>query len=103
MLLEWSVFALADREAIFDYIEADSPRAAIAVDERIQARVEGLGKFPEMGRPGRIEGTRELVISGTPYIAAYRIASGTVRILRVLHGAQQWPDEMPERPEEHSS
>jgi plasmid stabilization system protein ParE len=56
-----------------------------------------------MGRPGRIEGTRELVISRTPYIAAYRIVGNTVRILRVLHGAQQWPDEMPEKPDEHSS
>jgi plasmid stabilization system protein ParE len=56
-----------------------------------------------MGRPGRIEGTRELVISRTPYIAAYRIGGDTVRILRVLHGAQQWPGEMPEKPEEHSS
>jgi addiction module RelE/StbE family toxin len=99
MFLEWSVFALADREAIFDYIEADNPRAAVAVDDRIQTRVEGLVQFPEMGRPGRIEGTRELVISRTPYIAAYRILGETVRILRVLHGAQLWPDDMPEGPE----
>jgi toxin ParE1/3/4 len=98
MLLEWSAFAFADRTAIFDYIEADSPRAAVAVDDRIQACVENLTRFPEMGRPGRIEGTRELVISRTPYIAAYRIAGDTVRILRVLHGAQQWPDEMPDEP-----
>jgi len=68
MYLEWSVFALADREAIFDYIEADSPRAAVCVDDRIEARVEGLAQFPEMGRPGRIEGTRELVISRTPIL-----------------------------------
>jgi addiction module RelE/StbE family toxin len=61
--------------------------------------VEGLVQFPEMGRPGRIEGTRELVISRTPYIAAYRILGETVRILRVLHGAQLWPDDMPEGPE----
>src|ERR1039457_3512699 len=98
MHLEWSVFALADREAIFDYIEADSPRAAVSVDDRIEARAEGLVQFPEMGRAGRIEGTRELVISQTPYIAAYRIIGDTVRILRVLHGAQKWPDEMPEEP-----
>jgi toxin ParE1/3/4 len=103
MIVEWSVFAMADREAIFDYIEADSPRAAVSIDDRIEARVEGLARFPEMGRPGRIEGTRELVISGTPYIAAYRIVGDTVRILRVLHGAQQWPGEMPERPKEYSS
>lgn len=96
MLLEWSVFALADREAIFDYIEADSSQAAVSVDDRVEECVEALAKFPEMGRPGRIEGTRELVISRTPYIAAYRISSDTVLILRVLHGAQQWPGEMPE-------
>jgi toxin ParE1/3/4 len=97
--LEWSAFARADRKAIFDYIEEDNPRAAISVDERIRTRVEGLAQFPEMGRAGRIEGTRELVISSTPYIAAYRIIGDTVRILRVLHGAQHWPDELPEEPE----
>jgi toxin ParE1/3/4 len=96
MHLEWSVFARADRQAIFDYIEEDNPRAAITVDERIRTRVEDLAQFPEMGRPGRIEGTRELVVSDTPYIAAYRIVGDTVRILRVLHGAQQWPETLPD-------
>lgn len=96
MRLEWSIFAQADRDAIFDYIEADSPQAAIIVDDRIRVQVEGLVQFPESGRLGRVEGTRELVIQRTPYIAAYRIAGNTVRILRVLHGAQQWPEEMPE-------
>ena len=96
MRLEWSIFAQADRDAIFDYIEADSPQAAIIVDDRIRVQVEGLVQFPESGRLGRAEGTRELVIQRTPYIAAYRIAGNTVRILRVLHGAQHWPEEMPE-------
>jgi toxin ParE1/3/4 len=62
MRLEWSVFAMDDRNAIFDYIEADSPQAAVTVDDRIEEQVEGLLQFPEMGRTGRIEGTRELVI-----------------------------------------
>lgn len=70
----------------------------MAVDDRIEAKVEGLTQFPEMGRPGRIEGTRELVISGTPCIAAYRIHGDAIRILRVLHGVRKWPDEMPEKP-----
>jgi toxin ParE1/3/4 len=96
--VEWSIFARTDRDAIFDYIEADSPQAAVAVDERIRAQVEGLVQFPESGRTGRVEGTRELVILRTPYIAAYRITGEIVRILRVLHGAQQWPEDMPERP-----
>ncbi len=94
-VVKWSVLAVADRNAIFDYIEADSPQAAIAVDARIEAAVDGLAKSPGIGRPGRIEGTRELVIDRTPYIAAYRIAGNAVRVLRVLHGAQQWPEEMP--------
>lgn len=94
MRLEWSRLAQADRDAIFDYIEADSPQAAILVDDRIRMQVGGLERFPQSGRPGRIKGTRELVIDRTPYIAAYRISGQTVRILRVLHGAQLWPEEI---------
>jgi toxin ParE1/3/4 len=94
MQLEWSQFAQADRESIFDYIEADSPQAAITVDDRIRKQIEELTKFPKIGRPGRIDGTRELIIQRTPYIAAYRIAGKTIRILRVLHGAQMWPQEL---------
>ncbi len=100
MRVEWSIFAQTDRDAIFDYIEEDSPRAAITVDDRIRAQVGGLARYPESGRPGRVAGTRELVIHRTPYIAAYRIDGDTVRILRVLHGAQQWPDDMSEEPQE---
>jgi len=66
------------------------------VDNRIQVQVESLADFPESGRPGHVEGTRELVIHRTPYIAAYRIAGDTVRILRVLHGARRWPEDMSE-------
>ncbi|MEM5387854.1 type II toxin-antitoxin system RelE/ParE family toxin [Paraburkholderia phymatum] len=94
MRLEWSAYAIEDRDAIFDYIEEDSPHAAVVVDDRIRVQVRQLLQFPETGRPGRIDGTRELVISRTPYIVAYRVAGDTVRILRVLHGAQPWPDEM---------
>ena len=95
MRLEWSIFAMDDRSAIFDYIEAYSPRAAVTVDDRIEEQVEALLQFPEMGRIGRIEGTRELVIQHTPYVVAYRVMGNVIRILRVLHGAQRWPEEMP--------
>lgn len=96
MRLEWSVFAMDDRNAIFDYIEVDSPQVAAVVDDRIEEQVEGLRQFPEMGRIGRIEGTRELVIQHTSYIVAYRVMGEVIRVLRVLHGAQRWPEEMPE-------
>lgn len=94
MKLVWSAFALADRDEIFDYIEADNPRAAVEIDEHIQEQVERLLQFPEIGRFGRAEGTRELVVSRTPYIAAYRIDGQLILVLRILHGARRWPDEM---------
>lgn len=96
MRLVWSAFALADREGIFIHIEADNPSAAIAIDERIAAAARRLVDFPESGRPGRVSGTRELIINGTPYIAAYVVTAERIRILRVLHGAQRWPDELPQ-------
>src|SRR5271155_398148 len=91
--LEWTAFAQADRDGIFDYLEADSVEAAVTVDQRIRDEVKRLRQFPEMGRPGRVERTRELVIDRTPYIAAYRIVGDAVRILRILHGSRHWPDD----------
>jgi addiction module RelE/StbE family toxin len=92
MRLEWAAYAIEDRITIFDFIEADNPLAAATVDERISQQVRQLIRHSESGRIGRVEGTRELIIDRTPFIAAYRITNDTVRILRVLHGAQQWPD-----------
>jgi len=93
--LVWSAFALSDRDGIFTHIVAENPRAAIALDERIAAAAHRLVEFPESGRPGRVAGTRELVIVGTPYVAAYAVTESSIRILRILHGAQKWPDELP--------
>ena len=92
MNLEWSALAIEDRARIFDWIEADDVRAAVAVDERIWRAAERLIAFPALGRPGRVAGTRELVIARTSYIAAYLVGDGTITILRVLHSAQLWPE-----------
>jgi len=96
--IEWSPVALDDRDRIFDYydIEQDSPRAAIAIDERIARQIEVLIDHPEFGRPGRVDDAGELVISKTPYVVAYRIIGDAIRILRVLHGKQLWPDDIQE-------
>lgn len=96
MRLIWSAFARSDRNDIFTHIEADSPRAAIAVDERIAAVARRLVEFPESGRPARVPRTRERVVTGTPDITAYAATTNSVRILRVLRGAQIWPDDFPE-------
>jgi addiction module RelE/StbE family toxin len=92
--LVWAQLAHSDRDDIFTHIEAENPRAAVHVDQQIANAARRLIDFPESGRPGRIAGTRELVVSRTPYIAAYVVTADTVRILRVLHGAQMWPDEI---------
>lgn len=91
MNVEWAAHAIEDRNEVFDYLESENPQAALSVDERIETQISQLIQFPERGRPGRVEGTRELVISGTPYIAAYRVTAA-IRILRILHSAQQWPN-----------
>jgi addiction module RelE/StbE family toxin len=80
--------------AIFDFIEQDNPAAAIRIDTKIEASIRQLLQFPESGRTGRVPGTRELVITGTPYIAAYKVLSDRIRVLRVQHGAQIWPDSL---------
>ena len=90
MKLSWSAFALSDREGIFTHIEADNPIAAITIDERIVAAVR-LQDFPESGRLGRIAATRELVFRYPLYRRLRSNGDGSA-ILRVLHGAQQWPD-----------
>jgi toxin ParE1/3/4 len=82
---------MQDRTHIFDYIEVNNPRAAIAVDARIADRISHLSLFPNSGRLGRVRNTRELMITGTPYIAIYRLSNGQPFILRILHSAQNWP------------
>ena len=66
------------------------------VDERIARQIEVLIDHPEFGRPGRVDDTRELVISKASYVVAYRIIGDAIRILRVLHGKQLWPDDIQE-------
>jgi toxin ParE1/3/4 len=87
----WLPRALADRDAQIDFIAKDSPRAAIEQGDRIEEQIEVLNAHPEIGRRGRVSGTRELVVSRTPFIAVYRIRMERIEILRVLHGAQMWP------------
>ncbi len=82
--------AWGDRLAILDYIAADNPRAALALDELFSKKAGGLADHPGLGRPGRVEGTRELPVHRN-YLLIYDVTGEEVRILRVLHGARQWP------------
>ncbi|SFU13959.1 addiction module toxin, RelE/StbE family [Kosakonia arachidis] len=88
--VEWSQSARADLLAIVDYISDDNPDAAQWLKDDIEARVAKLPEHQKLYRGGRIEGTREMVVR-TNYIVVYTEDSFAVRILRVLHAAQQWP------------
>jgi len=92
--LLWTERALAEIDAIFTYIAADSPPAAERLAVLIEAKARLLLDQPNMGRPGRVDGTREFVVTGTPYILPYRVRNGRVEILAVLHASRQWPDQL---------
>lgn len=91
MRVRWIRKALANLDAEAAYIAQDNPQAARAMVERIQEAVSLLSDHPALGRPGRVPGTRELVVSDTPYILPYRVRGIVVEILRVLHTARKWP------------
>lgn len=88
----WTRPAARDLEAIQDYIARDNPVAANRLAQTVRQRVRSLADYPNIGRQGRVGGTRELVIGGTPYIVPYRVRGDRVEILAVFHGARKWPE-----------
>jgi len=89
----WSPEAIADLVALRAHIQQDNLAATQSVALHILHNVETLlPNSPEMGRPGRVPGTRELVIPRTPFIVPYRLVGNTIQILRVFHGARRWPE-----------
>lgn len=90
MKIVWSAPALADRIAIFDYLEQRSPRAAVQLDERFVEAAKRLRDNPEIGRRGRIKGTREL-LAHRRYLLIYEIVGSDVGIIAIVHTARQWP------------
>jgi len=92
MPIQWTQRARRQFLAIIDAVLEDNPSAAERVYDAITNSIARLTTFPEMGRRGRVPGTRELVIASQPYIVAYRMRGHTIDILAVLHGAQKWPE-----------
>ena len=91
MKTKWVRLALNDLLKIEKYIANDSPQAAKNILSLIWEATELLEEHPHIGRPGRVPGTRELVIPDTLFIIPYRVISGEIQILRVIHGARKWP------------
>lgn len=91
MNIAWTRGAKRQLAAAYEYILGENARSADEVLDKILQSVRQLADFPESGRIGRVENTRELVIVSTPYIVAYRIKRNEVQVLALLHGKRRWP------------
>lgn len=92
MIIVWLPEAKRNRFDQLDHLAEDSPLAAADQDDEIERQVNMLSAQPKLGRPGRVKGTRELVISSTPFVLIYRQKGRQrIEVLRLLHGSQRWP------------
>jgi toxin ParE1/3/4 len=92
MQIRWTRKALNNLEAAVHYIAADSPSNAQKVAQKIWDNIQLLRQQPGMGRPGRVSGTRELIISDLPFIVPYAEHNGEIVILRIIHTSMKWPE-----------
>jgi len=92
MRVQWSATSLSDLQDISTYIEAASGlQAANGITLAIYNSVQSLRALPNRGRPGRLAGTRELLVPKLPYIVVYLVQTDTIALVRILHSAQRWP------------
>ena len=91
MRLRWTIPAAEDLYRIVQHIQKDNPAAANDVANTLYDGCGTLTQFPRRGRKGRIPGTRELVFSNLPYIVVYKVHDELLEVLRIYHGAQDWP------------
>ena len=82
----------ADLKAAFDFLYEDNPRAAAATLDELLRAIQTLGDLSDRGRPGRIHGTREFVVTRTGQVIAYVVRANEVVVVRVRHGRQFWPN-----------
>ena len=91
MRVRWTTDAADDLERIFDYIAESRPESARRVAQSVIERLGTLETFPHLGRPGRVKGTREVAFPPLPFVAIYEVRDEQIIVLRILHGAQRWP------------
>ena len=92
MRVRWLRKALRNLDDEASYIAADDTAAARLVVKRVLAAVAMLAEQPGLGRPGRVPGTRELIVAKTRYIVPYRVRGETVEVLRVFHTSRRLPE-----------
>jgi addiction module RelE/StbE family toxin len=91
VIVVWSPRAIEHLTRLRSYIARDNPRAATRVAGALLGAVERLAELPHLGRPGRIAGTRELVVPGTRYVVPYRLRGDRLEVIAVFHARQKWP------------
>ena len=91
MTIVWSPRAIEHLAHLRAYIARDNPRAANRIGRALLDAVERLADVPSLGRPGRVAGTRELVVPDTPYVIPYRLRGDRLEVIAVFHGRQKWP------------
>jgi addiction module RelE/StbE family toxin len=91
MQLRWTEEAASDLAHISDYLNTHYPERAETLIRQVYQAPSVLPQFPQRGRAGKKNGTRELVVSPLPYVVVYTVRNEMIYIVRILHGAQQWP------------
>ena len=91
MTVVWSPRAIGHLVALRDYSARENPGGAARTATTLLAAVDRLAELPNLGRPGRVSGTRELVVPGTRYVIPYRVRGERLEIIAVFHGRQRWP------------
>lgn len=91
MNIVWSPRAIEHLAHLRAYIARDDPKAANRIASASLEAVERLAELPNLGRPGRVTGTRELVVPGTQYVIPYRVRGDRLEVIAVFHGRQKWP------------
>ncbi len=91
MQVKWTRTALSNLNDLAEYVAKEDPQVASDMVSKIVLAVDKLLDYPGMGRPGRVPGTRELLVPGVPYIIPYRVKDDFVEILRVFHAKRRWP------------
>jgi toxin ParE1/3/4 len=95
MRVKWLRRALQNLTDEADFIAQDSPKSAAEFVAHLLQAAEMLATHPQIGRPGRVPGTRELIVTRFSYILPYRVRDQNVEILRVFHTARKWPQRLP--------
>lgn len=94
MIIVWSPRAIEHLAHVRAYIARDNPKAANRIAGVLLHAVERLAELPNLGRPGRVAGTRELLVPGTPYVIPYRLRGERVEVIAVFHARQKWPKQL---------